>query len=55
MTPESVLPTIPGFSNATIGIVLADGPTNKTVLVDNFESKYVLRVDKPSVGELGLH
>jgi len=54
MTPESALATIPGFSNAWIGITLADGPTNKTVLVENFESQYVLRVDKPVIADLGL-
>ena len=54
MTPESALSTIPGFSNARIGIQLADGPTNRTVLLDNFEHKYVLRVDKPLVDELGM-
>ena len=54
MTPELALTTIPGFSHATIRMVLADGPTNKTVLVGNFESKYVLRLDKPCVKELGL-
>jgi aminoglycoside phosphotransferase (APT) family kinase protein len=54
MTPETALTTIPGFSNARIGLVLADGPTNKTVLLEHFESKYVLRVDKPLAAELGL-
>lgn len=54
MTPESALATIPGFSNARIGIQLADGPTNRTVLLDNFEHKYVLRVDKPLVEELHM-
>jgi thiamine kinase-like enzyme len=54
MTPETALTTIPGFTHARMGIVLADGPTNKTVLLDFFDAKYVLRVDKPTVAELGL-
>jgi thiamine kinase len=54
MTPESALSTIPGFSNATIGMMLADGPTSVTVLVEHFEAKYVLRADKPSAQALGM-
>ena len=34
--------------------MLADGPSSQTVLLEHFEAKYVLRVDKPTVDELGL-
>jgi thiamine kinase len=54
MTPESALSTIPGFSNAIIKIQLADGPSSTTMLLEHFEAKYVLKVDKPSAGELGM-
>jgi thiamine kinase-like enzyme len=54
MTPDSALATIPGFSNAIIGLELANGPTNQTVLLEHFEAKYVLRVDKPLAKDLGL-
>jgi thiamine kinase-like enzyme len=54
MTPEAALATIPGFSNASIGMMLADGPTAVSMLLEHFESKYVLRVDKPSARELGM-
>jgi len=54
MTTEAALHSIPGFRHARIRRLLADGPTNKATLIDNFDSKYVLREDKPSVVELGL-
>jgi thiamine kinase-like enzyme len=54
MTPESALATIPGFSHAVIGMTLADGPTNHTVLIDHLGTKYVMRIDKPATAELGL-
>ncbi len=54
MTPASALRVIPGLSDARVGIVLSDGPTNKSVLVENGDERFVLRVDKPCVGPLGL-
>ncbi|MFT5140101.1 MAG: thiamine kinase [Lysobacterales bacterium] len=54
MTPELALATIPGFSNATLSIMLADGPTSTTMLLEHFEAKYVLKIDKPSARELGM-
>lgn len=54
MTPETALTRIPGFQRAEIGMVLSDGATSKTVLIKHLARRYVLRVDKPAVRELGL-
>ena len=44
---EQALATIPGFSGASIGSRLSNGPTNTSFQIELASEHYVLRVDKP--------
>ncbi|MDX1459902.1 MAG: phosphotransferase [Xanthomonadales bacterium] len=54
MNPREALARIPGFAGAEPGIVLSDGVTSLTILVQHLQRRYVLRIDKPAAAELGL-
>jgi thiamine kinase-like enzyme len=49
-----VLDGIAGFSAARVVSQLSDGPVNASYLLTQGGEKYVLRLDKPTVSELGL-
>ena len=51
---ERALASIPGMADATLGKLLADGPTNTTWLVTQAGERHVLRLDKPAAVGLGL-
>ena len=54
MNAEAALGRIPGFAGATLLVQLSDGPTNASFLVERTSEKFVLRLDKPETGKLGL-
>jgi len=49
-----VVAAVPGLSGARVIRRLAAGPTNITWLVEDERSRWVLRLDRPAIAELGL-
>ena len=52
---EAILRALPGMDRARVVSGLADGPTNTTFLVQSGDDRFVLRLDKPQAGVLGLN
>lgn len=51
---NDILQRLPGMAGARVVERLADGPTNASYLVGQGGERFVLRLDKPEAGRLGL-